>query len=64
MGMGIMNVISLLSHVQLTETKQQKVNELVAQCISSAIAKTPNMREVLKGDMRSTLYSSRHRKVS
>jgi len=61
---GIMNVISLLSHVQLTETKQQKVNELVAQCVLSACAKTPSMREVLKGDMRSTIHASRLRKVS
>ncbi|RUP38686.1 MAG: hypothetical protein EKK63_11685 [Acinetobacter sp.] len=59
-----MNVFSLVSHIQLTETKQQKVNELVAQCVLSACAKTPNMREVLKGDMRNTIYASRLRKVS
>lgn len=59
-----MKVISLLSHIQLTETKQQKVNELVTQCVLSACAKTPSMREVFKGDMRSTINVSRLRKAS
>lgn len=64
MGVGTMNVISLQNHVQLAETKKQKVNELVADCINLACAKTGNMRKVLKGDMRQAVGASQLSKVS
>ncbi len=59
-----MNVISLQNHVQLTETKKQKVDELVAQCINLAVANTGNMRNVLKGDMRTVVLASNVSKAS
>lgn len=59
-----MNVISLKNHVQLTEVKKQKVNELVAQCINTAVANAGSLREVLKGDMRNVALKSSLSKAS
>ncbi|MEG0828668.1 hypothetical protein H0S57_05805 [Acinetobacter johnsonii] len=59
-----MNVISLQNHVQLTETKKQKVDELVAKCITLAVANTGSMRNVLKGDMRTVVLASNMSKAS
>lgn len=59
-----MKTISLQNHVKLTQRKSEKVNELVAKCISTACEKTSNIREVLKGDMRSLVESTRFQKAS
>lgn len=59
-----MTIISLKKHVQLTNTKNEKVNELVATCFSIACANTENLREVFKGDMNAMIKDSRMRKAS
>ncbi|ENX60742.1 MULTISPECIES: hypothetical protein [Acinetobacter] len=59
-----MSIISLQKHVQLTNTKNEKVNELIANCFSLACAKTGSLRDVLKGDMKIMVKNSRLRKAS
>lgn len=59
-----MKVLSLQNHVQAAKLQEEKLNELVAQCIKSACANMPSMRNVLRGDMRAVVHKSRLRKAS
>lgn len=60
----IMNVISLQHHVQVTVEKQQKINELVAKCITQACIQTEDLRSVLRGDMQTTVCKRELSKAS
>lgn len=59
-----MNVISLQHSVQANIEKQQKINDLVAVCITQACAKTDNLREVLRGDMKGITCKNQLSKAS
>ncbi|WP_180074452.1 hypothetical protein [Acinetobacter sp. YH12116] len=59
-----MNVISLQHQVQVKFEKQEKINELVAKCITQACAATEDLRLVLRGDMQSAACKTELGKAS
>lgn len=59
-----MNVISLQHHVQVTIEKKQKINELVAKCITQACLNTENLSGVLRGDMQNVTCKNDLKKAS
>ncbi|APU48426.1 hypothetical protein [Acinetobacter junii] len=45
------------------QNRKATVNFLIAQCIKEACANTPNLRQVLVGDMQSKVLQTRLRKA-